>query len=83
MIYHISHKTKTINAEITLATSKSLSNRALIIQALSSSPFKIHNLSTSKDTQLLHKALQTKSDTIDVGDSGTAFRFLTASRQPI
>ena len=78
MNYHISHKTKTINAEITLAASKSLSNRALIIQALSSTPFKIHNLSTSKDTQLLNEALQTKSDTIDVGDSGTAFRFLTA-----
>ncbi len=78
MNYHISHKTKIINAEINLTASKSLSNRALIIQALSSTPFKIHNLSTSKDTQLLNEALQTKSDKIDVGDSGTAFRFLTA-----
>ena len=78
MNYHISHKTKIINAEINLTASKSLSNRALIIQALSSTPFKIHNLSTSKDTQLLNEALQTKSDKIDVGESGTAFRFLTA-----
>ncbi len=78
MDYHISHKTKTINAEVNLPTSKSISNRALIIQALTSGSFQIHKLSTSKDTQLLSTALKTKSNTIDVGDSGTAFRFLTA-----
>lgn len=78
MNYHISHKTKKIDAEINLPKSKSLSNRALIIKALCSESFTIEDLSSSKDTQLLSKALHSQSSTINVGDSGTAFRFLTA-----
>jgi len=78
MNYHISHKTKKIDAEINLPKSKSLSNRALLIKVLCSESFTIEDLSSSKDTQLLSKALHSQSSTINVGDSGTAFRFLTA-----
>lgn len=78
MNYHISHKTKKINAEINLPKSKSLSNRALIIKALCANEFKIIDLSNSDDTLLLSKALSSDSKNIDVGESGTAFRFLTA-----
>jgi len=78
MNYHISHKTKKIDAEINLPKSKSLSNRALLIKVLCSESFTIEDLSSSKDTQLLSKALHSQSSTFNVGDSGTAFRFLTA-----
>lgn len=78
MIYTISHPSKIIDAEITLPFSKSLSNRALIISQLCDQKFEINNLSDSSDTQKLLYALQNTSNTIDVGDCGTAFRFLTA-----
>ena len=78
MNYHISHHTKKVNAEIYLAPSKSLSNRALIIRALCTNSFDIHHLSNSKDTEALQHALNSPSLDVNVGDSGTAFRFLTA-----
>ena len=57
---------------------KSISNRALIIQALCQSKPKLLNLSQSSDTQSLIKVLQANSKTIDIGDAGTSMRFLTA-----
>ncbi len=67
---------------IELDGSKSLSNRALILQALASEPIQLTNLSTSKDTQTLQKLLNKKSKervkVYDVGHAGTTFRFLTA-----
>ena len=78
MDFLISHTSKSINADLILPTSKSISNRALIIQALCQSKPKILNLSKSSDTQSLVQALQTNSKTIDVGDAGTSMRFITA-----
>ncbi|MBL6663707.1 MAG: 3-phosphoshikimate 1-carboxyvinyltransferase [Flavobacteriales bacterium] len=78
MDFLISHTSKSINADLILPPSKSISNRALIIQALCQSKPALFNLSQSSDTQSLIKALQTTSNTIDVGDSGTSMRFLTA-----
>lgn len=63
---------------INLPASKSISNRLLIIQALSNSEFEIENLSDAKDTSILQEALQSKKEYIDVGMAGTAYRFLTA-----
>jgi len=77
-MYHISHASKTFDAEIALPFSKSISNRLLIIQSLCKDPFDIHNLSDANDTQLLAKALSQETNTINVEDCGTAFRFLTA-----
>ena len=74
----ISHTSKSINADLILPPSKSISNRALIIQALCQSKPKLLNLSQSSDTQSLVQALQTTSKTIDVGDAGTSMRFITA-----
>jgi 3-phosphoshikimate 1-carboxyvinyltransferase len=77
---------KNINTEITLTGSKSESNRALIISALSDGLVKINNLSDAADTvtlnHILHEvkaaALKEESLTVDVGHAGTAMRFLTA-----
>ncbi|MES2566178.1 MAG: 3-phosphoshikimate 1-carboxyvinyltransferase [Bacteroidota bacterium] len=75
------HKpSKLISAEINLPGSKSISNRVLIIKALSNLDFTIQNLSDSDDTQHLNKALENHSTSslIDVGHAGTDMRFLTA-----
>tara|TARA_B100001741_G_scaffold313848_1_gene322712 strand:- start:17353 stop:18588 length:1236 start_codon:yes stop_codon:yes gene_type:complete len=78
MDFLISHTSKSINADLILPPSKSISNRALIIQALCQPKPKILNLSQSSDTQSLVQALQTTSKTIDIGDAGTSIRFITA-----
>lgn len=68
-----------LNGAITLPSSKSISNRVLIIKALSRLDIKISNLSDAKDTQTLLQLLSTKGlTTFDVGHAGTAMRFLTA-----
>jgi 3-phosphoshikimate 1-carboxyvinyltransferase len=78
MNYTISHPNKIIQAEINLPPSKSISNRALIIQALCQANINLFNLSQSSDTTSLIKALGNTSKTIDIGDAGTSMRFLTA-----
>lgn len=78
MNYKIYHPTKIVNCEIDLPSSKSISNRLLIIQSLCKDDFKINNLSNSDDTCSLQLALQKNSGTINVGAGGTTFRFLTA-----
>ncbi|WP_430935408.1 3-phosphoshikimate 1-carboxyvinyltransferase [Saccharicrinis sp. 156] len=64
--------------KVALPTSKSISNRALILNALAYSAKPIKNLSDSDDTQLMLKALQSDSNNFDVGAAGTTMRFLTA-----
>lgn len=78
MIYQVSAGVKTINGSINLPASKSISNRALIINALSYSPYPIRNLSDSDDTKVLEAALFSNSAKFDIGHAGTAMRFLTA-----
>ncbi len=53
MSISISHPTQIVKGEIWLTSSKSESNRALIIQALCNDDFKIDNLSISDDTRIL------------------------------
>ena len=78
MNYKVSHPTKIVNCEIDLPSSKSISNRLLIIQALCKQNFEIKNLSNSDDTNSLKNALSDTKNTIDVGAAGTSFRFLTS-----
>jgi len=63
---------------INLSSSKSESNRALVIQALSQEPITLHNLSDARDTQTMMRLLASKDTTWDVLDAGTTMRFLTA-----
>lgn len=78
MIYQVATDLKEISGTINLPASKSISNRALIINALSYSPYPIKNLSNSDDTKVLEAALFSNSNTFDIGHAGTAMRFLTA-----
>lgn len=68
-----------IQATIQLPSSKSISNRALIIHALGNGEHPLENLSDCDDTQVMIRALQAQpGDTIDILAAGTAMRFLTA-----
>ena len=71
-------QSKEINLQIHLPSSKSISNRALILNALAYSPFDIQNLSDCDDTRVTVKALDSNDTTFDIGAAGTAMRFLTA-----
>lgn len=59
-------------------SSKSESNRALIISALSEGDCKLNNLSTARDTQTLMRLLESSEHELNVLDAGTTMRFLTA-----
>ena len=78
MIYTLKHSSKTIKGEITLAGSKSISNRALIIRALSGQNFEISKLANAKDTVLLNALLASTAPVRDAGAAGTTYRFMTA-----
>ena len=68
-----------INATIQLPSSKSISNRALIISALGNGEHQLENLSDCDDTQVMIRALHAQpGETIDILAAGTAMRFLTA-----
>lgn len=67
-----------IKAAIQLPASKSISNRALIINALGEGTHVPENLSDCDDTQVMVKALSEEKETIDIMAAGTAMRFLTA-----
>jgi len=67
-----------LQGKVNLPSSKSISNRLLIIRALSPKDFPLAGLSDSDDTQALQQGLQSASDLIDIGHAGTSMRFLTA-----
>ncbi len=67
-----------IRASIQLPASKSISNRALILNALSYSPYPIQNIAQCDDTDVMVKALNSNSCDFDIKAAGTAMRFLTA-----
>ncbi|MEE3112538.1 MAG: 3-phosphoshikimate 1-carboxyvinyltransferase [Bacteroidota bacterium] len=67
------------NNVITLNSSKSESNRLLIIQALSKEIININNLSNANDTIILKNLLNKNSNSIwNIEDAGTTMRFLTS-----
>lgn len=65
-------------AEIHLPASKSICNRAQMIQALAGGSATLANLSACDDTRAMSEALALMPDVIDVGAAGTAMRFMTA-----
>lgn len=67
-----------IRATIPLASSKSESNRALIINALTGFRGTLHNVSAARDTQTMIRLLKSEEPVADVLDAGTTMRFLTA-----
>ncbi|MGN0028885.1 MAG: 3-phosphoshikimate 1-carboxyvinyltransferase [Marinilabiliaceae bacterium] len=67
-----------LSGEVNLPTSKSISNRLLILSALSGSRMLPDNLSDSDDTRVMIEAMNSDMRHVDVGAAGTSMRFLTA-----
>ena len=77
MIYTI-YAPQSVQGNVCLPASKSISNRVQILNALSKNPQVIANLSESDDTQVLKSILESKDSVLDVGAAGTSMRFLTS-----
>ena len=67
-----------LRATVRLPASKSISNRILFLNAMSTNPQVIHHLSDCDDTDVMLHALQSQQSDIDIKAAGTAMRFLTA-----
>ncbi|MBW7844179.1 MAG: 3-phosphoshikimate 1-carboxyvinyltransferase [Bacteroidia bacterium] len=64
--------------KVKIPTSKSISNRLLVLQKIIGNSIQITNLSQADDTLILQEALNTSTGYINVKNAGTCFRFLTA-----
>lgn len=67
-----------LKGDLHLEPSKSIANRALLLQFLASSSFELSNYGNSDDVLVMESALRSSQSRIDLGMAGTAFRFLTA-----
>ncbi len=67
-----------LNGQVNLPGSKSISNRVLIINALSQHHNDISNLSDSDDTKILQSILNSDDHIKYAGHAGTSFRFSVA-----
>lgn len=74
----LTFKDQSVHGRVNLPASKSISNRVLIINALSDSELPVENLSDCDDTNSMLEVLQSSDCCFDVGHAGTAMRFLTA-----
>lgn len=74
----ITFKNAVLEGVFQVPYSKSVSNRMLIINALSGGKGSLENLSECDDTRVLRRALADGSALVDVGGAGTAMRFLAA-----
>lgn len=63
---------------IPLASSKSESNRVLIMRELTGEKAILHNLSSARDTQIMKGLLSSQEPELNVLDAGTVMRFMTA-----
>lgn len=69
---------ETLQMDIVLPSSKSISNRALVIRALSGGSMAIGNVSDCDDSKVVVSALSDMPKVIDIGAAGTAMRFLSS-----
>lgn len=67
-----------LNTSISLPSSKSISNRALVISAMAGSQTPPSNLSDCDDTAVIVAAFQHMPEEINIKAAGTAMRFMTA-----
>lgn len=76
----LTHIPEQLQGQMQLPISKSLSNRALVLEHLTGIKLLGPNISSAKDTQLLQRLLKQidQSDTLDVEDAGTVARFMLA-----
>lgn len=66
------------NGTVRLPSSKSLSNRALVLKYLHNPAIEIFELSIAGDTRRMYEFLENPGEKIDCGNAGTVLRFLTA-----
>ncbi len=78
MNYRIFPPEELLETRVKLPLSKSLSNRALIINALTPGALPLGEIADCDDTRVTSEALASDADCINVGAAGTAMRFLTA-----
>ena len=74
----LSQKSAFKSTVIPLPSSKSESNRALVIDALTEGENQLSNLAEARDTQTMIRLLKENPAIFDVLDAGTTMRFLTA-----
>ena len=67
-----------LDTTVDLPASKSISNRALIIYALSGGKTLPQNISDCDDTEVIVEALRNMPEEINIKAAGTAMRFMTA-----
>ncbi|MDR3251169.1 MAG: 3-phosphoshikimate 1-carboxyvinyltransferase, partial [Tannerella sp.] len=67
-----------LDSKVPIPSSKSVSNRVLILNALCDRKKKIDNISPSDDTEVMIKALESNKSDVNIKAAGTAMRFLTA-----
>lgn len=67
-----------VRGTVVLPSSKSISNRALVINALAGNEKLPENVSDCDDTKVMIKWLGNRPDTVDIGPAGTAMRFSSA-----
>lgn len=74
----LSLPSKSTKGAILLPSSKSESNRSLIINALSDNKAQLSNISEARDTQTMLRLLASDEKELNVLDAGTTMRFLVA-----
>jgi 3-phosphoshikimate 1-carboxyvinyltransferase len=79
--WHAPHATGPVRAQVRLPGSKSITNRALVLAALSSSPSVIENPLHARDTQLAAAALSVLGATVSA-DGRTTWRVTPGSPPP-
>lgn len=67
-----------LQGTIELPTSKSISNRALLLSSLANKRLSVTRVATCDDTRVMQEALKHTTHIINIGAAGTAMRFLTA-----
>ena len=75
---------KMLETQVSLPLSKSISNRALVINALTAGALPLKKVAKCDDTDVMVAALSSEEACVNIGAAGTAMRFLTAyySSQP-
>ena len=76
MIYKISLGNKTVNCEVELPMSKSISNRLIILYNLYKHKYIIDQIADSNDSIRLNNLIKSQEKKLDVEDSGASLRFL-------
>ena len=74
----VSHPTKNIAALVNVPTSKSITNRMLILQKVLDSNIQLQHISDADDSVIMQQALKQTQGTVNLKNAGTCMRFLTA-----